>query len=97
MRPSKFANHLIERSSELMQRLPGAAAENVHAMRSAAITRFGNIGLPTLRDEAWRYTNVQPLGRLAFEPARKTEVSITEEEIKRLNMGAIGAARIVFC
>ncbi len=96
MRPSKFSSHLIERSSELMQRLPGAAVENIHAMRAAAIARFGNIGLPTLRDEAWRYTNIQPLGRLAFEPARKTEVNITEQEIKHLNMSSVGAARIVF-
>ena len=96
MRPSKFFSHLIERSSDLIQHLPGAANTDIQAIRTAALTRFRNIGLPTLRDEAWRYTNIQPLGRMEFEPLQRTEANITAEEIRHLNIGAEDAVRVVF-
>lgn len=35
-------------------------------LRAAAMGRFAERGLPTLRDEAWRYTDVSPLGHVAF-------------------------------
>ena len=42
------------------------------ALRQAAITRFGALGFPTTRQEEWRYTNLAPLARAAFQraPAR---------------------------
>ena len=43
--------------------------------REAAIARFAELGFPTLRTEAWKYTNVAPLTRTAFTPARPAQVT----------------------
>lgn len=37
--------------------------------RRSALERFQSLGLPTLQDEDWRYTNVAPIARMAFRPA----------------------------
>jgi Fe-S cluster assembly protein SufD len=39
------------------------------AWRKAAISRFAEIGFPTLKDEDWRFTNVAPIAKLPFHPA----------------------------
>ena len=34
--------------------------------------RFHEMGFPTVRDEAWKYTNVAPIRKVPFEPAPET-------------------------
>src|SRR5882757_6198869 len=38
--------------------------------REAALARFETLGFPTRRDEAWRFTDLRPLQRGSFTPAR---------------------------
>jgi Fe-S cluster assembly protein SufD len=38
------------------------------AAREAALARFGALGFPTRRQEAWRFTDLRPLQRQAFPP-----------------------------
>lgn len=40
----------------------------VNALRERAQTALGALAMPTLRDEAWRFTDLAPLHRLAFQP-----------------------------
>lgn len=37
--------------------------------RRTALQQLQELGLPTLKDEDWRYTNVAPIARMAFRPA----------------------------
>ena len=37
-------------------------ADPLSALREKAMQRFLALGLPTLRDESWRYTNLRALG-----------------------------------
>jgi Fe-S cluster assembly protein SufD len=39
------------------------------ATRRDAIARFGELGLPTRRQESWRFTNLRPLEKTFFPPA----------------------------
>lgn len=43
-------------------------------LRAGAISRFAELGFPTLRDEEWKYTSVEPIVknsfRFTFEPSR---------------------------
>src|SRR5579883_1198190 len=41
--------------------------------REAAIKRFGELGFPTRRQEAWRFTDLRPLQRHVFPPAAAAE------------------------
>ena len=38
-------------------------------LRKAGITRFMDLGFPTLQDEDWRFTNLAPLAKLPLQPA----------------------------
>ncbi len=38
-------------------------------LRKAGITRFMDLGIPTLHDEDWRFTNLAPLAKLPLQPA----------------------------
>ena len=40
----------------------------VNALREKAQAMLGALAMPTLRDEAWRFTDLAPLHRLTFEP-----------------------------
>ncbi len=46
--------------------LNGASGSRVHLLRRDAIQKFSEKGFPTQRDEAWRYTNLNPLTGTAF-------------------------------
>jgi Fe-S cluster assembly protein SufD len=47
-------------------------SRDLAALRQAALARFAALGFPTTRQEEWRYTNLAPLARAAFQraPAR---------------------------
>src|SRR5579863_10384367 len=38
------------------------------SIRKAAMTRFAEMGFPTVHDEDWRFTNVAPIAKLPFLP-----------------------------
>ena len=68
------------------------------ARRTEAFQRFEARGLPTTRDEQWKYTNVVPLGRIAFVPARESDIeAVTAEGVDALLFGhAFDGHQIVF-
>ena len=45
----------------------------LHSIRQAGIAHFAEVGLPTTRDEEWRFTNLAPLTRLPFNPLLSRE------------------------
>jgi len=55
-----------------VDRLPPSAWAAVQALRDSAHTRLAALALPTLRDEAWRFTDLAPLKRLSLQPAPPT-------------------------
>src|SRR4029079_5620818 len=38
-------------------------------LRGRAAARFAQLGVPTVRDEEWRFTNVSPIASTEFAPA----------------------------
>src|SRR6476619_3748431 len=48
-------------------------------LREQAMARFKELGLPTTRDEDWRFTNVTPIGKLTFQrPAKDAKVTAAQ-------------------
>jgi len=39
-------------------------------LREGGITRFGDLGFPNMKQEAWRFTSVAPIAEGAFELAK---------------------------
>lgn len=52
-------------------RLPPSPWAFVDALRSQGHADLGTRALPSLRDEAWRFTDLAPLARLSLQPARR--------------------------
>ena len=50
--------------------LPASPLPWINALRAQALGRLDVLKVPTLRDEEWRFTDVSPLTRQSFEPAR---------------------------
>jgi len=46
--------------------LPGAGQDWLDKLRATAAQNFANQGLPTVRDEEWRYTDIRRLKRQNF-------------------------------
>lgn len=43
----------------------------LNKMRASAVERAGTLKVPTTRDEEWRFTDISPLAKLSFQPARE--------------------------
>ena len=48
-------------------------------LRARGAAKFAALGIPTVRDEEWRFTNVAPLGAIDFQPAG--QISGTAERL----------------
>ena len=59
---------LLALAAERGPALPGSALAWLAGARERGLELFAECGLPTTRDEAWRFTSLKPLGALAFAP-----------------------------
>jgi len=93
-----FARGLRESFARLGE--PPARGGRIGLLRQAAFARFAELGLPTLKDEEWKYTSLAPLARIDFTPpaAQATPPRVTLEQLDLLAGGppGDGAVRLVF-
>ena len=57
---------LMEDYDAVAPGLAGAGVEWLDMLRSDGLARYGKLGLPGPRDEAWKYTNLTRMGRTRF-------------------------------
>ena len=65
-------------------------------IRREAISRFSDIGFPTTRNEEWKYTNVEPIAKVPFQPATGNQGNLTSEFVQRAIQVAETGCRLVF-
>src|ERR1017187_6658211 len=66
-------------------------------LRQAGMTRFGELGFPTLHDEDWRFTNVAPIARLPFKPVfAPVRADVAFDDLNRFAFNQIKCRRLVF-
>jgi Fe-S cluster assembly protein SufD len=87
---TNFARSLGARFARLDDR-PGRSGR-IGLLRQAAFARFSELGLPTTKEEEWKYTNLAPLGQVHFEPAGHAKPP-TLEQLDRLAGGPLGDGR----
>ena len=77
-----------------------ASAREPHwmlAIRKAGLARFAEHGLPTLRHEDWRFTNLAPIEALPFRPLPRPEPrTVTVADLDRLPLAGMSGLRLVF-
>lgn len=65
--------------------------------REKALAHFEKAGIPTLRDEDWRFTNVAPLAQFAFKPTGKPAGQrVTRAALDQLPFAGIPGNKLVF-
>ena len=60
-------------------------SDRLTAQREAALARFGALGFPTRRQEAWRFTNLRALERRSYPPSGGGAVPAAAAEALRLS------------
>ncbi|MGH7263920.1 MAG: Fe-S cluster assembly protein SufD, partial [Candidatus Rokuibacteriota bacterium] len=69
----------------------------LRGLRQAAIARFAELGFPTVREEAWRYTSVAPLVEAGLRPARdEAPDTLDADVLARVDLGGARWPRLVF-
>lgn len=69
----------------------------VFPLRKAAMSRFAEIGFPTLHDEDWRFTNVAPIAQLPFKPVvGGVQTGVSSALLASQSFGQLKASRLVF-
>src|SRR5437016_681597 len=67
--------------STIRERLPGRHLPWLERLRQKGIDDFLELGFPTTKLENWKYTNVAPIRRIAFEPVVDRPLAGTLEKI----------------
>ena len=80
-------------SFDAFRRAPGFGQGALAEAREAAFSRFVARGLPTTRDEEWRFTNIAPLRSTTFVPAGPAAVAAAA--LAPWTLGDAVAARVV--
>ncbi len=65
-------------------------------LRRAGIARFAELGLPTLQDEDWRFTNLAPLAKLPLQPAAEAPDAAARAALNKDIFGHLPGARLIF-
>lgn len=52
--------------AQFAKNAPGSDLDWLQSIREQAITKFSELGFPTVQDEDWRFTNVAPIARSSF-------------------------------
>ena len=65
-------------------------------LRQAGMTRFTELGFPTLQDEDWRFTNVAPIARLPFKPIFEVAADRVESALADHVFAKLAGPRLVF-
>jgi len=65
-------------------------------IRRAAIHRLADVGFPTTKNEAWKYTSVAPIAKVAFQPVDKGSAAPTAESLAWSCFFELECPRLVF-
>ena len=60
-----------------------------------SLNQLSESGFPTLRDENWRYTNIKPLLKQAFNVVSHANESVTAEQLDGFNIDGLQSLKIV--
>ncbi|MCZ6542660.1 MAG: Fe-S cluster assembly protein SufD [Planctomycetota bacterium] len=85
----------LSRFAQVEARLAGDGAALL-PIRKKAIERFAQLGFPTTRDEDWRFTNVAPIARTAFEAATGDGEAVEAQQLATSALLQADWPRLVF-
>src|SRR5438309_1458688 len=82
---------LLEKSSDAL----GSKLPWLKSLRSKAAARFTELGFPTIKQEAWRFTPVDPIAQGTFQFVEKIP-AMDKSRLAALSLAQAGEAQLVF-
>ncbi len=76
--------------------LPGTTIPWLRSLRKEARARFAGCGLPTRKLEAWKYTDLSPLGQIAWRGVRDEDLAAHIDDVPSLFASEATRFRLVF-
>jgi len=64
-------------------------------LREGALDRFEEVGLPSVEEEEWKYTNLAALGKIDLDPVVASTAEISAEEVKAFSYPESANSQIV--
>ncbi|MGZ4965320.1 MAG: Fe-S cluster assembly protein SufD [Limisphaerales bacterium] len=96
--PDRLPHH--GRSDDLLNKFRLLPAELnppwLKVLRASALNKFITHGLPSTKDEEWKFTNVAPILELSLHGTDKPARNVSEADIKPFLFGDLNTRRIVF-
>ena len=74
--------HFVNALKAVAPQLPGGDAAWLSEARADALSRFASMGLPTQRNEDWKYTSVRPIEKKAFSPSLKAGSAVSAQDVE---------------
>jgi Fe-S cluster assembly protein SufD len=76
--------HYVSRFRECEAQLAGSGPAWLAPVRRAAIERFAELGFPTRKNEAWKYTSVSEIAKTSLDPEPPARDGISRDDIHEL-------------
>ena len=86
----------VENFEAVKPALPGTAIPWVRSLRAEAAARFAGSGLPTRKLEAWKYTDLSPLGQIAWRGVQAEDLAARIDFIPSFFPPGVPRFRLVF-
>ena len=90
-----FKEQFINNHSAFKKGLNGESTPEMNQFRENALKSFGELPLPTTKDEEWRYTNILPLLHNDFSIADR-ETSVSKKLISKYQFEELKSHQLVF-
>jgi len=90
----ELKQRLLAEFTRREQLLNGSRESLVSMLRHDAMSRFNELGFPTIRNEEWKYANIMPALSIPFESAKPS--NLTSDEVCNYYLEGIEANVLVF-
>lgn len=91
-----FKENLLEKFKDFESGLNGQKDSSIHTERKNAIDEFQKFGLPTVKNEKWKYTNVGFLNKFNFDIDFKIpQTDLTKKDIEEYLIEGLNANVVV--
>ncbi len=92
--PANILDHYRDAHAQLVPEFAGG--EWAASLRSKALEQLLKRGLPTTRDEDWKYTSLRPIARQAFQYSGQVPTEADAGTIDRHSLSGFDSWRLVF-
>ena len=97
MDKNKDIKELLNRGfTSLESRLNGGAKTELHEYRKKALNKFNELRFPTVKDEEWKYTNIQPVISKYFKPAADATATAGAGDVEKFFINRNDFIHLVF-